>query len=179
MPDELSDKIVVNTGNSVMTKEIGEGNSTIKVAPGEGMVPSNILREENFDVKAFPKHYPSGKFGLHFKRKQKLSPQMYFTQRLLNRDDRFARDPCFLFMASYYIERFSLERYINISGQKGKSEINEDGENKIHLVNEFDVFKQVKGSPKYWQVARNELVAKVKQLGPFHLFYTFSCGEMR
>ena len=37
----------------------------------------------------------------------------------------------------------------------------------------------MKGSPKYWQVARNDLVAKVKQLGPFHIFFTFSCGEMR
>ena len=43
----------------------------------------------------------------------------------------------------------------------------------------YDVFKKIKGTPKYWQAARNELVAKVKQLGPFHIFFTFSCGEMR
>ena len=43
----------------------------------------------------------------------------------------------------------------------------------------YSVFSKVKGTPKYWQVARNDLVAKVKQLGPFHIFYTFSCGEMR
>ena len=28
-------------------------------------------------------------------------------------------------------------------------------------------------------MSRNDLVAKVKQLGPFHVFFTFSCGEMR
>ena len=27
--------------------------------------------------------------------------------------------------------------------------------------------------------ARNELISKVKQLGPFHIFLTLSCGEMR
>ena len=43
----------------------------------------------------------------------------------------------------------------------------------------FDVFKKIKGTPKYWGAAKTELVAKVKQLGPFHIFYTFSCGEMR
>ena len=43
----------------------------------------------------------------------------------------------------------------------------------------FDMLKKVKGTPKYWQTVKNELVAKVKQLGPFHIFYTFSCGEMR
>ena len=31
----------------------------------------------------------------------------------------------------------------------------------------------------YWQKTRNELIAKVEQLGPFHLFWTLSCGEMR
>ena len=50
---------------------------------------------------------------------------------------------------------------------------------KVHLNDMFDVFKKIKGTPKYWQTARNELIAKVKQLGPFHMFYTFSCGEMR
>ena len=68
---------------------------------------------------------------------------------------------------------------INISGQRGKPELGLDGEMNLKLNDAFDVFKNVKGSPKYWQVARNELIAKVKQLGPFHVFYTFSCGEMR
>merc|ERR1711978_562567 len=82
-------------------------------------------------------------------------------------------------MASYYCERDSLEQKINVSGQRGKVVHDENGEATVNLVDPFDVFKSVKGSPKYWQVAQNELVAKVKQLGPFHVFYTFSCGEMR
>ena len=82
-------------------------------------------------------------------------------------------------MASYYVERLGVERQINISGLKGKSETGEDGKKTMHLRDMFDVFKRIKGTPKYWQHSRNELVAKVKQLGPFHLFYTFSCGEMR
>ena len=57
--------------------------------------------------------------------------------------------------------------------------MNENGETSFKLNDQFDVFKKLKGSPKFWQNARNELVAKVKQLGPFHVFYTFSCGEKR
>ena len=49
----------------------------------------------------------------------------------------------------------------------------------MRLTDMFDVFKKIKGTPKYWGAAKTELVAKVKQLGPFHIFYTFSCGEMR
>ena len=66
-----------------------------------------------------------------------------------------------------------------MSGVKGKKYSFQDGEIKVHLNDPFDVFKKIKGTPKYWQTARNELIAKVKQLGPFHLVYTFSCGEMR
>ena len=67
----------------------------------------------------------------------------------------------------------------NISGVKGVSQSNESGETMVKLNDLYSVFKTIKGSPKYWQTAKYELMAKVKQLGPFHLFYTFSCGEMR
>ena len=179
LPEEMSHKVVVNNGKSDIIKDRGEGKDSVKIAPGENIVPSSLMREDYFDVKAFPKHHPSGRFGLHFNRIQKLSPQVYFNQRLLNADERFSRDPCYLFMASYYVERHALERYINISGRRGKSSFNENGERVLNLTDSFDVFKNLSGSPKYWQLARNELVAKVKQLGPFHIFYTFSCGEMR
>lgn len=178
MPTDLSDKLEVNSSDSVKTKERGEGRADIKIAPGEGKVPSNIMREINFDVKAFVRHHPSGKFGLNYDRKCRLSPKVYFNQRLLNADERFCKDPCYVFMASYYCERHSIEQKIDVSGQKGKT-LTENGEVTVNLVDPFDVFKTIKGSPKYWQVSRNELVAKVKQLGPFHVFYTFSCGEMR
>ena len=142
MPNELSDKIVVNTGNSVMTKEIGEGNSSIKVAPGEGMVPSNILREVNFDVKSSPRHHPTGRFGLSYDRKIKISPKMYFNQRFLNKDERFSKDPCFIFMALYYLERDCLERQQNISGQRGKCKT-QNGELVMELHDAFDIFRNL------------------------------------
>ena len=115
MPTDFGDQIFVNNEKSPIVK--GDGKNSIKIAPGEGKVPSNILREDHFDVKAFPKHHPDGKFGLHHQpRKSKLSPQVYFNQRLLNVDERFSKDPCYLFMASYYVERLALEKQINISG---------------------------------------------------------------
>ena len=64
-------------------------------------------------------------------------------------------------------------------GVKGVSKTNADGVKKMHLNDVFSVFSKIKGTPKYWQVARNDLVAKVKQLGAFHIFFTFSCGEKR
>ena len=200
VPKDLSHRVVKNDGPTTKSKEIGESNFSIQIAPGEGKIPSNLMRDEHFDVKAFPKHFPTGKFGLHFPRKHKLSAQMYFNQRLLNYDERFSKDPCFLFTAAYFIERQGIEKQISISGNdkskifllfiglnfcsfytgmKGKTVSEADGVKRLKLEDMFDVFKKIKGTPKFWQAAKNDIIAKVKQLGPFHLFYTFSCGEMR
>ena len=104
---------------------------------------------------------------------------MYFNQRLLNKDGRFSTDPYFVFMATSYIERLQLENQIDISGLKGISTKESNGQTKLNLKDPCDIFKKLSGSPKFWQSARHELVAKVKQLGPFQVFFTFSCGEMR
>ena len=65
------------------------------------------------------------------------------------------------------------------AGLRGGSSTNSQGEKVVKLQDLFSVFEKLKGSPKFWQTAKNELIAKVKQLGPFHIFYTFSSGEMR
>ena len=179
MPQQMETEVVVNTKSTPVTVTADGSNKPIKIAPGEGKIPTNIMREENVDVKAFPRHHPSGQYGLDHKREFKLSPSQYFQQRLLNQDDRFSKDPFYVFLATSYVERHAIERQINLSGVKGKQLSSVDGSRKIELTDLFDVFKKVKGTPKYWQTAKNELIAKVKQLGPFHMFYTFSCGEMR
>ena len=136
LPRDMANKIVMNTEKSAMERL--KEKKSIQIAPGnykhffsnmsdktqmkwfiplgEGKVPTNFLREKHFDVKAFPKYHPSGQFGLDHPRPIRLYPQMYFNQRLLNKDRRFSQDSCYLFMASYYIERLALEKQINISG---------------------------------------------------------------
>ena len=69
--------IVVN--DSELPKEVlvkdAINNRPVVLAPGEGQMASNIMREENFDAKAFPLKHQSGRFGLHFKRQYRLSKQ--------------------------------------------------------------------------------------------------------
>ena len=179
MPIELDAQVVINEGQTAVQRSRKDNDQGISIAPGEGKVPTNFLREENIDVKAFPRHFPSGIYGIDHKREIRLTKQMYFNQRLLNKDERFSTDPYFVFMATSYIERLQLEKQINISGLKGVSSVQTNGQTKLNVKDPFDVFKKLSGSPKFWQNARNELIAKVKQLGPFQVFFTFSCGEMR
>ena len=179
MPQNMDAEIVVNKKSETAMVTADGSKEPIKIAPGEGKIPTNIMREEFMDVKAFPRHHPSGYFGLNHPRKFKLSLSQYYNQRLLNEDERFSRDAFYVFMAASCVERHSLEQNIDISGIKGQQDSYGGGATRINLTDMFDMFKKVKGTPKYWQTAKNELVAKVKQLGPFHIFYTFSCGEMR
>ena len=177
-PMNLEAKVVSNTTSQTISKATGEGRNSFEIAPGENKIPTNRLRQIDGDVKAFPKHYPSGKYGINYPRKYKLTNQMFFNQRLLNADERFSNDNLYVFMASTFIEQEQLEKQINISGMRGSSKPGADGETVVNLQDLFSVFKSIKGTPKYWQTAKYELIAKVKQLGPFHLFFTFSCGEM-
>ena len=118
MPEDLANQVILNKGKSSIKKPIGKGEfGSIKIAPGEGKIPTNLLREDDFDVRAFPRHHPNGQYGLHHPRTQKLTARMYFNQRLMNQDDRFSKDTCYLFMACYYLERQSIERQIDISGK--------------------------------------------------------------
>ena len=179
MPENMAAQVFVNHKSVPINLPTEKPNEFFKFAPSEGKIPSNRMREEHDDVKAFPRHHPSGKYGLNHPREIKLTPCVYFNQRTMNKDERFSTDSFYLFNAAAYVEQHGLERQINISGVHGQKDTIQNGEVKVHLNDMFDVFKNIKGTPKYWQIVRNELIAKIKQLGPFHMFFTFSCGEMR
>ena len=66
-------------------------NFEYSFAPGEGHHPANILQEKDWDIKSWPYLHPDGNFGLHHKRKVKITDQQYFSQRILNRDERALR----------------------------------------------------------------------------------------
>ena len=122
LPENREAEMIINdTGKTI--------HNVVKIAPGEGKIPQNYLREENFDVKAFPRHHPTGSYGLDHPRERKIPAQKFFCQRLLNRDPRFANDMSYLFMAQQRVERAALESQLRLAGRKGKIQGN-NGPNK-------------------------------------------------
>ena len=171
-------KVVENHTNQKISKKKNSNKKYgIDIAPGENKIPTNFMRDEFFDVKAFPTLHPTGRYGLNHPRIQKLPPVYYFNQRLLNADPRFAKHPPYLFASQQYVERNTLESQINIAGLKGQRDSTTS--NMKSLTDPYSVFQKLKGSPRYWKQAKDELIAKVKQLGPFHVFFTLSCAELR
>ena len=121
------------------------------------------MRDPHFDIEAFPHFHPSGKFGLNYERERKLTPQLYFDQRLQNEDGRFRKSPSYAFAALNYQERAQMEQRINLACQRGKFQDGTFTENEDPLT----VFEAIKGTPKYWKKVRYEMIAKVEQIGMF------------
>ena len=117
---------------------------------GQGKIPSNLMRQKHWDALAYPRHYPSGKWGLHHERQQKLSNQLYFQQRIMNRDERFSTDLSFIFAAQQFVERGKIESQISLAGRKGVSNV-VNGVKKVFLSDVFNFLKTIRGSPKYWK----------------------------
>ena len=62
--------------------EAGVSNTeTLSFAPGEGKIPTNILKEKDWDSNSFPHLFPSGKNKMFQERKVQLTPQAFVGQR--------------------------------------------------------------------------------------------------
>ena len=182
-PQDPASTIILNDGEKPMKKKLKRGKDakTYEIAPGEGKKPEEWLREPTFDIEAFPHLHANGKYGLLDEDRPKpITPAKYFPQRILNVNNAFAKDHDYIFMAQAYMERYALERQIDMSLLHGTLEKTEDDQVKmVSSDDKFAIFQSIPGTPAYWKKFRNEIYARMEQLGPFHLFYTLSCAEMR
>ena len=119
-----------------------------------------------------------GENSLHSDRQIKLSEQDYFNQRILNKDDRFATNPAYVFAAVAYVEKKQIEGRKGISFQRGRASTS-NGTTTYSLEDPFSVLDNIKNTPRYWQKTRYELLARLENLGPFQYFFTLSCADMR
>ena len=152
-----------------------DSDEILSLAPGEGKIPTNLMREPNWDTASFPLLHPSGKFGLNHKRVKNLPAQQYFIQRISNVNKMFSQNKGYVFSCLNYIERQHLERQVNLSYRRGKVH----GGTIENMTDVFSVFDNVTGTFRYWQQKRFEVIAKLEQLGPFHFFFTLSCADRR
>ena len=172
--------IVVNNTEKTIKKRIKKNAPVIEIAPGEGKIPTNWLREKDNDIDSFPELHPEGKFGLDHDRSQKLTKNKYFGQRIMNEEPMYSENADYLFMAQQSVERSAIEREINMAMSQGSIKTNDKGEKSyIPSDDAYNIFQKIPGTPAYWKSFKNELYAKMEALGPFHVFFTFSCAEMK
>ena len=85
-----------------------------------------------------------------------------------------------MYAAVAYLEKKKqLQRNINLANTRGKEVIDENGNKEYVLGDGYRVLDNVKNTPRYWRKAKYEMIAKLDNLGPFQLFFTLSCADMR
>ena len=154
-------------------------NEIISIAPGEGKTPKSILLDTKWDIKSHPNLDPTSENSLNAERKTKLTGQQFFEQRIMNADTRFSNSKSFVFAAVQYIESKQLSDKVNISFNRGRKHTGEDGRTTYSLNDPWAVFDNIKNTPRFWKKKRNELIAKLENLGPFQFFFTLSCADQR
>ena len=162
----------------VMTDKFPESN--VSVAPGEDQVPKKLLFDDNWDVMAFPSiHNCDGSNGKDQEREVSLTAQRYFVQRITNINSRFSKCSPYLYSAVGFLEEQRIHRSINLVGTRGKKLASASGKARYELYDPYNAIEAIPGSPKYWQKAKYEILAKIDNFGAFQVFYTLSCGDQR
>ena len=179
-PREPASNIIVNHSNKKkVIRKKRKGGKVYDYAPGQEFCPTNWIREKNHDEIAFPELYTTGTGGINDEsRIVKISKPDFCSQKFCNHNKIYAKNSEYLFVCQQHLERHLLENNINVTLQKGKPEKGPDGTTILSCNNAFDVFSKIPGTPSYWKNFRNELFARMEQLGPFHFFFTLSAAEM-
>ncbi|XP_072042907.1 uncharacterized protein [Amphiura filiformis] len=163
--------------------------SIMCIAPGEGRRPENVI---DMEAKCFPVEFPDGANTYNEKRKAKLSPSRYFNTRIFSAENRFARNPEYIFFALYATEVHQIKSNISIAlrigstktigGQEITASMLRDHEEVKNLIKRDQGYRflaHIRGSPAYWEKSKKDLFAMIRQLGIPTFFVTFSAADRR
>ena len=164
---------LVNGSPEIFLDDDGNQAAPECFAPAEGKKPVNFLNQPNWVIRSFPTLFPDGKFGMNYKRTKKLTAQEFFQQRILNKDNRFSKNPGFCFAAMSFVEAARLRSNANLTGLKGKRVEGKEGV-RLELGDPCTVFDKVPGTPKYFQKAKYDMISKFENIGPFQVRNAFT-----
>ena len=157
----------------------------LNIAPAEAQRPTTYFKEENWEALAFPKLFPLGKYTFNYQRAKTISKKKCFSARILNKDGRFAETSEYIFHALDILERQTLADTISITTRKSYFQDISAGQLKdpkklMKLLNQDQVyasFKNIRGTPQYWQQMQFDMLAKLRQFGPYTFFLSGSAAE--
>ncbi|GAB1600976.1 hypothetical protein Ahia01_000375800, partial [Argonauta hians] len=173
---------------TVMSNVTGPALSTsdvINVAPGEGQIPISIENEPDWEALAFPKEFSTGSNHFSSVRRVSISMIKCFHARLKCCDGRFASNYQYIFNTLHLIEARAVASTITIAQRKSyqgdisaSKLINKDGITNLLTEDQiFAQFKNIRGTPQYFQNMAYDVLAKIRQFGNYTFFLTVSAAE--
>lgn len=167
-------------------------DDVFNIAPAEGNNPVRMLQEAGNEAKTFPCHFPSGRFSFDEQRDKRETLARYFNNRLMNADNRFAKDTNYIFYSQYMSELNQVIEKTQISirktvskfemGKKVNSDMIRSPEMLSKLLKTDEAFRfmqPIRGTPAYWSSIQKDLFAMLSQLGIPTWFCLFSSAEYR
>ena len=109
----------------------------------------------------------------------KLTHQNYFIQRICNKEKKFAETPSYVYAAVGYVEQQQIMRNLNMEGKRGHEVTHEGNKKTFQFEDAYAVLDNIKQTPRYWQKVKYEMYSKLDNLGPFQIFFTLSCADLR
>ena len=198
----LSDAPVIPADAMAQALNLGTGTAfreeqalffTLARADGR---PVSFTTSMALEALAFPRLYPTGKYHFGWERETRLTPSMYFRQRLMNVDPRF-RDPLYMGFAVSILQHSQLRNSVSVALRLQQGSLNLGalrqsidvsraagggvGERQGALAEVADTawafMKSIRGTAAYWQDTSADVFAMIRNLGPPTWFVTFSADE--
>lgn len=167
-------------------------DDVFNLAPDEGKNPVKLLQDEGNEAKTFPCLFPSGHNSWNESRGIKITLSRYFHNRLMNADNRFAKDSNYIFFSQYMSDLNQVIEKTQISVRKsfqktssGKSVtpgMLQDPDLLSKMINHYEAIRfmqPIRGTPSYWQTAQKDIFAMLRQIGIPTWFCSFSAAEFR
>ncbi|KAK6168683.1 hypothetical protein SNE40_019873 [Patella caerulea] len=162
-------------------------DSIFSISPAEDNSPVRILTDETNEAKCFPTLFPNGTASYHDNHEERITLSRYLNCRLMNADNRFAKNTDYIFYAQYISELSQIVSNVSIALRKGKAGLNnlnkitsdmltteEPLKNIFRNDEGYKFMTPIRGTPPYWQSTQKGLFAMLRQLGiPTFFFYLF------
>jgi hypothetical protein len=195
LEDEFDEEAENNLVNEMKKTSRDQFHKTISrlekvaVAPGEKGKFQNWGEDIFLEEKAFPELFPFGVGGYLSaavdETQEKMGFAQYIKHRVLSADSKYRRNSAYIFFLLLVKELVQLKRckqtYLRQATKAPnltkESMINVNAENLSRYNRSYQVFKTMRGTNMYYEDAKKNVMAVLRQKGSPSLFVTLSCAE--
>ena len=164
-----------------------EWQQIYNIAPGEGSVPLSIFRDKYSEELAYPGIFLGQRRPENKERVVDVHYSDICKSELRRSDRRAAMSVENIFFKTKKLQMKILLGKSQVALQKCKGEnrcltagqLKQNGtvERLVHLDEGYKFLRALRGSPPYFEEAKKDIFAMIRQLGPATLFCSFSSAE--
>lgn len=164
-----------------------ERENILNVAPAEGSTPLSIFRDKHSEELAYPGIFLGKKRTENDKRLVPVHYSDICKSELRRSDRRAAMSVENIFFKAKKLQmkillgksQIAMRKCTGVSRSLTAGHLKQQGalERLVHLDEGFKFLRALRGSPPYFECAKKDLFAMIRQLGPATLFCSFSAAE--